>query len=673
MGETRKPDFSGYATRANVKCSDGRTIKPEAFQHMDGQEVPLVWGHGHKDINNVLGKAVLHARADGIYADCYTNDTNSGEIAKKIVRHGDVKALSIFANQLLERGAEVLHGNIREVSLVLAGANRGAFIDNVVVTHGDGYDDEVLAEEAVISAGEQPVLAHSDESDEDDEELEDDESDESDDDEDEDDELEHADGDTIKDVIGTMNEEQQDVLYYLVAEAMNKNSDDSAEHGENTEEGDLTHQEGNEDMPRNAFEHNDGANDSSERRGSTLTHDQLSTIIEEGKANGSFKDALLAHADEYGITNIEMLFPDATAVSNKPEWITRRMEWVEKVLGATKKLPYAKIKSWSADLTHEEARAKGYIKANVKKEQFFAIQKRETGPKTIYKKQRLDRDDILDITEFDVVSWLWVEMNFMLREEIARAILVGDGREVDDPDKIDETKIRPVAHDDPFYTDVLVVPANVSGEAMVEAVIRGRENYKGKGQPDAYMTRSVLNDMLLVKDKMGRRLYRNRAELASELEVNEIVLVPVLEDQHTDDGDILMILVNLADYSVGTNKGGEITKFSDFDIDVNQEKLLIEGRMSGALTEHKTAQVVVRQAGTLVDPDVPTFNTSTGVLTVPNETGVVYKNQDTDATLTAGAQSAIAAGASVSVVAVPATGYYFPHNTDADWTFTRDA
>jgi len=654
-------DFGGYATKAGLKCSDGRTIAPEAFKHMDGEQIPLVWQHMHDTPENVLGHAFLKDRKDGMYAYCYFNDTPQGQNAKILVEHKDIKCLSIYANGLIEKSKKVLHGNIGEVSLVLRGANPGARIDYVRVQHGDSPEDIVtLDDEAIITTGES---------------------------------LEHASGDTktYQDVYDTLDAEQKALVEFMLAKALGsakqsdsepdnkdaKNDEDDEskddDKDDNGSEGtDLEHKEKDDTMTRNVFENNkdeQGGSGDAARTG-TLTHSQISTIFDDAKKLGSFKEAYLAHVDEYGITNIEVLFPDAQAIENKPEWITRRMEWVEKVLNATRKLPFSKIKSLSADLTHEEARAKGYIKATMKKEQFFAIAKRETTPKTIYKKQKLDRDDIIDITDFDVVAWLWVEMRFMLREEIARAVLVGDGREVDDEDKIDETKIRPIAFDDPFYTDVISVPANVGSQDLVEAVLRARDNYKGTS-PTAFMTNAVLVDMLLAKDKMGRRLYRTTAELAAELMVNDIVEVPVLEGVERDGAEVLMILVNLGDYAIGSTRGGEITTFDDFDIDYNQYKYLIEGRMSGALTKHKSAQVVVRGAGTLATPAVPTFVSSTGVVTIPTVTGVTYKNQETDATLTPGAQTALAAGDSVSVVAVPNTGYYFPHNFDADWTFTR--
>lgn len=663
-------DFGGYATKAGLKCSDGRTITSDAFKHMDGQEIPLVWQHMHSSPDNVLGHARLEHRKDGVYAYCFFNDTPAAKNAKALVEHKDVKALSIYANALVEKNKQVLHGNLCEVSLVLAGANPGAKIDYVRVAHSAG-DIEVLPDEAVIYSNEP---------------------------------LQHADGTTYQDVFETLNEDQKALMAFMVEQAMASQSaahsadgegEEDKQEGEKSEEKDVEPAEENKNdeaeddtalehkekdtMTRNVFENDDnGGSGGGARTTSVLNHSQMATIIGDAKKSGSFKEAFLAHAGEYGITNIEILFPDAKALDTKPEWITRRMEWVEGVLGGTRKLPFSRIKSLAADLTHEEARAKGYIKATMKKEQFFAITKRETTPKTIYKKQKLDRDDIIDITDFDVVAWLWAEMYFMLREEIARAILVGDGREIDDEDKIDETKIRPIAFDDPFYTDVINVPANVDSGDLVEAVLRGRNNYKGTA-PKAYMTNAVMVDMLLAKDSLRRRYYNTKADLASALGVSEIVEVPVLEGVQRDGAEVLMIIVNLSDYAIGTTAGGEITKFDDFDIDFNQYKYLIEGRMSGALINHKRAQVVLRGSGTQATPTAPTFNSGTGVITIPTVTGVTYKTQDTGplgaagTTLSAGAQTALTAGQSQSIVATPNTGYYFAHNTDADWVFTRPA
>jgi hypothetical protein len=645
-------DFGGYATKVGLKCSDGRTITSDAFKHMDGQEIPLVWQHVHNNPDNVLGFARLeHRDNDGVYAYGFFNDTPAGQNTKKLVQHGDITFLSIYANQLVEKNKQVLHGEIGEVSLVLKGANKGAKIDYVNIQHADG-EVEVLETEAVITMGI---------------------------------ELEHADGKTYQDVYDTLDDDQRALVEVMVSKALEDKTvthsdiEKPAEKVEGDSKKDgaaddtaLEHKE-KDTMTRNVFEQGKPeASTDVARTGATLTHSQIQTIFEDAAKLGSFKEAVLAHADEYGITNIEMLFPEARALDTRPEWITRRMEWVEGVLNGTRKLPFSRIKSLTADLTHDEARAKGYIKGNLKKEQFFSIARRDTTPKTIYKKQKLDRDDIVDITDFDVVAWLWVEMYFMLREELARAILVGDGREVDDEDKIDETKIRPIAYDDTFYTDVVTVPANVSPSALIEAVLRARNNYKGTA-PTAYMTNGVMIDMLLEKDNLGRRYYNTKQELAAALNVQAIVEVEILEGAMRDGAEIQMIIVNMGDYSVGSTRGGEITKFDDFDIDYNQYKYLIETRLSGALTSPKRAQVIVRGAGTLANPTVPTFVASTGVITIPTVTGVTYKNQQTGATLSAGAQTALAAGASESVVAVPNTGYYFPHNFDADWTFTRDA
>lgn len=649
-------DFGGYATKVGLKCSDGRTITSDAFKHMDGQEIPLVWQHVHDNPENVLGFAKLeHRENDGTYAYCFFNDTPAAKNSKMLVEHGDIKALSIFANQLVEKNKQVLHGEIGEVSLVLKGANKGALIDYIRVAHSDGFGETTIQtsdDEAIIYTG-----------------LE----------------LQHASGETFQDVFETLDEKQKELFYTMVSKALedktavtHSDTDKTADGDEDTKtEGDeddstLEHKE-KDTMTRNVFEQNksedskDGA-----RTGGTLTHDAIKTIWNDGIKMGSFKESLLVHADEYGITNIEMLFPEARSLDTKPEWITRRMEWVDGVLNGTRKVPFSRIKSLTADLTMDTARAKGYIKGNVKKEQFFTIARRDTSPKTIYKKQKLDRDDIVDITDFDIVEWLWVEMYFMLREELARAILVGDGREPDDDDKIDEDKIRPIAYDDPFFTDVLVVPTNVSPSGLIEAVLRGRNNYKGSA-PTAFMTNGIMVDMLLEKDNNGRRYYNSKAELAVALNVRDIVEVDILENAMRDNAEIQMVIVNMGDYTIGSTKGGEITKFSDFDIDVNQEKYLIETRVSGALTSPKRAQVVVRTAGTLATPTVPTFVPATGVVTIPTVTGVTYKDQQTGTTLSAGAQAALDPEESVSIMAVPNTGYYFPHNFDADWSFTRPA
>jgi HK97 family phage prohead protease len=655
-------DFGGYATRAGVKCTDGRTITPDAFKHQDNMQVPLIWQHLHEEPQNVLGHANLEHKADGIYAYCFLNDTDAGKAAGTLIKHKDIRFLSIFANGLVEKKKTVLHGDIREVSLVLAGANPGAQIDYVRVAHSDG--EVVEADDAAIIYTDFEIeLAHADSA---------------------------TDKKTYQDVYDSLNDDQRALVEFMLSEALgsakhsatdedkvendDNENDDNEKSGDGSEDKTLEHKEKDTTMTRNVFEtdsnKNSGSGDALRDGQPHLNHSQMATILATAKKVGSFKEAVLVHAEDYGITNIEVLFPDAVAIDNKPEWITRKMAWVEGVLNGTRKLPFAKIKSLSADLTHDEARAKGYIKGTMKKDQFFAVAKRETGPKTIYKKQKLDRDDIIDATEFDVVAWLWVEMRFMLREEVARAILVSDGREIDDEDKISETSIRPIAFDDEFYTDVINVPANVGSSDLIEAVLRGRNNYKGTS-PTAYMTNAVMVDMLLSKDKLGRRYYSTKADLAAALMVQEIVEVPVMEDLQRDGAEVLMIIVNLSDYAVGSTRGGEITTFDDFDIDYNQYKYLIETRLSGALTKHKSAQIILRGSGTLVTPTVPTFNSGTGVVTIPTVTGVTYKNQETLVTLSAGAQTALDPGEELSVVAVPNAGYYFPHNHDADWNFLR--
>jgi hypothetical protein len=665
-----EPDFSGWASKASIKCGDGRTIMPDAFKHQDKQTVPLVWQHMHNDPENVLGHAVLEARPEGVYAHAFFNDTPKGLTAKALVQHGDVESLSIFANKLIERSKQVFHGIIREVSLVLSGANPGAVIENVAVAHSDG-EVETIDDEAVIYMG-TPIEYENDEV------------------------VEHADGDdkTVQDVFDSFTEEQKQVVYYMIGAAVDAASsgssaaqsavnDDDGQHnlggtetgttGETSNDpsnGTIEHQDPEEGITMaNVFENQNGGGGG---QGASLTHSQLQTIVEDAKKMGSFKDSFLKHAVEYGIENIDVLFPEARAISNSPELIARRQEWVNKVLGGTRKTPFSRIKTVSADITLEQARAKGYVKGNLKKEEWFTLARRITTPTTIYKKQKLDRDDIIDITDLDVVAFLKGEMRLMLDEEIARAILVGDGREVDDDDKINEGNIRPIAHDDDFFSHRVVIPANTGSEGLIESMLRSRTKYRGSGQPTLYCTEDLLTDMLLGKDKMGRRYYKDMEELRTALRVADIVTPDVMEDQTADGGDLLAVIVNMTDYTVGADRGGQVSMFDDFDIDYNQYKYLIETRMSGALTKFKSALVFVRSAGTMVEPTVPTFNAATGVVTIPATTGVVYTNGDTNAVLTAGAQPAINAGESIEVVADPADGYYFPHNTDNDWTFTRN-
>jgi hypothetical protein len=681
-----EPDFSGWATKAGLKCSDGRTIMPEAFKHQDKVTVPLVWQHGHDSPDNILGHAVLEARDEGVYAYGFFNSTPQGQNSKTLVQHKDIDKLSIYANKLVEKSKQVFHGMIREVSLVLAGANPGAMIDYVAIQHGDGTIDQ-LEDEAVIYTG--LSLSHSDEggvesTDEQGPSVQDVYDDMTEEQqsvvhymvgaalEATDDNVEHADlgpDASVQDVYNTLNEEQKSVVNYMIGAALEAAGADLSQSDADDEDNTIVHkdEEGNT-MTRNVFE-GSATTDAGQKK---LSHDQLKTIVEDAKKLGSFKESMLAHAVDYGIEDIEVLFPDARNLTNAPELISRRMEWVTSVINGVKKSPFARIKTTSADITHDEARAKGYVKGNLKKEEWFKLNSRITTPTTIYKKQKLDRDDIIDITDLDVVAWLKGEMRLMLDEEIARAILVGDGREVEDEDKVDENCIRPIAHDDDFYAHKVVLPTSVSGDGLVEAILRARLVYRGSGTPTLYLTEELLTDLLLGKDKMGRRYYNSVEELRIALRVADIQTVDVFVGATVDTGELLAVLVNLSDYTAGANQGGQVAMFDDFDIDYNQYKYLMETRMSGALTKFKSALVFSRAAGTLVNPTVPTFNTTTGVLTVPNQTGVVYRNADTDAVFTAGNQPAVAAGTSVSVDADPDNGYYFPGNIVTDWTFTRN-
>lgn len=652
-------DFSGYATKAGLRCSDGRVIMPEAFKHMDGMKVPLVWQHGHSNPDNVLGHAILEAREDGMYTYAFFNETPQGQNANALVQHGDIVSLSIYANQLIEKSKQVFHGMIREVSLVLSGANPGALIDNVRVAHSDGAIDE-LEDEAVIYTG--LSLEHADGDFEDDEDEDDNEEDEMD--------LEHAEGKTVKDVFDTLNEEQKNVVYYMIGAALEEAAKKSVKQSSitYTDEDSLNHQEGNVDMTRNVFEQNGSAMTAS---GPSLTHAQLTTIVDDAKKIGSFKESLLAHADEYGITDIDLLFPDAKNVTSQPDLIARRTEWVKAIIDGAKHSPFARIKSLAADLTADEARAKGYVKGNLKKDEVIKLLRRVTTPTTVYKKQKLDRDDIVDITDLDVVAWLKWEMRFMLEEELARAILIGDGREPDDMDKIDEDKLRPIAWDHEMYAHPVAVPANVTPEAVIESVLRARKYYKGTGTPNFYTTDDILTDMILIKDKMGRRLYNTEAELAAALRVGRIVVVEVMENTP----DLLGIIVNISDYTIGADKGGQLSMFEDFDIDYNQEKYLMETRISGALTKPKSAVVIKRTSGTTVVAAAPVADFDDNKLTIPTVTGVEYY----DVTSVEGTGTKLTNGdtyhltATTDIEARAATGYSFGHNTDNDWTYAFNA
>ena len=566
-----KYDFSGWATKNNLKCSDGRTILKDAFKENDGQKVPLVWNHQHNDPNNVLGHALLENRNDGVYAYCAFNDTEAGQQAKQLVEHGDVASLSIYANKLKQRGNDVIHGVIREVSLVLAGANPGAFID-VVMSHGeDSEGDGVISmmEDISLSNGEidDNTISHAEENKEDKKVAED------------------SKDMTIQDVINTMTEDQKNAMYYLIGKAIE--GDDENDEG------------GDENMKHNVF---DQTEDTQEN---TLSHDAMNTIISDAKRYGSLKESFLAHAQEYGIENIDYLFPEAETLNKTPEFIKRDTGWVSKVMNGVHHTPFSRIKSMFADITEDDARAKGYIKGNLKKEEVFSLLKRTTTPTTIYKKQKLDRDDVIDITDFDVVAWLKTEMRMMLDEEIARAILIGDGRLSSSDDKINEQNIRPIVSDADLYTikTKITIANNATSDdkakAFIRSVIKSRKNYKGSGEPTLYTTEDLVTDCLLLEDNTGRVIYDSLEKLKNVLRVKEIVTVPVMEGLKDADGnDVLAIVVNLADYNVGADKGGAINMFDDFDIDYNQQKYLIETRCSGALTKPYSAIAIsLEQAG----------------------------------------------------------------------------
>lgn len=570
-----KYDFSGWATRNNIKCSDGRTILRDAFKHNDGQTVPLVWNHQHNESANVLGHAVLENREEGVYAYCTFNDTEAGKNAKLLVEHGDVTALSIYANQLKQNGSNVMHGTIREVSLVLAGANPGAFIDSII-RHGEFCEDE-----AVIYTGENLTLEHADQK----------PSDKAGEDNKGDGKVEGNKEKTIKDVVDSMSEEQKNVLYALVGQALEgKEMAQSAIEENNIEDG------GEQEMKHNVFEGRETD------KKDVLSHDAMETIFKDAKRYGSLKESFLAHAENYGIKDIEWLFPDAKNVNMPPDFIKRDDSYVQKVMRGVHHVPFSRIKSMHADITADQARAKGYIKGKLKKEEVFTLLKRTTSPTTIYKKQKLDRDDVIDITDFDVVAWLKMEMRMMLDEEIARAILVGDGRLSSDDDKINEMCIRPIATDADLYcvkAKVSVAAAATEDEiakAFIRTVIKSRKEYKGSGSPTLFTTEDILTNCLLLEDKNGRIIYDTVEKLATALRVKEIVTVEVMEGAKTkveeQEKPLMALMVNLVDYYVGADKGGAVNMFDDFDIDYNQQKYLMETRCSGALVKPYSAIAV---------------------------------------------------------------------------------
>lgn len=578
-------DFGGWATRNDLKCSDGRVIRRDAFKHDDGIKVPLVWNHQHNDPRNVLGHAWLENRPEGVYTYGFFNDSESGEIGKILVKHGDICALSIYANQLQQRGCDVLHGEIREVSLVHAGANPGAFIDSML-KHGEDSDDE-----AIIYTGMPLYLSHSD-ADKQEDKADNGEKKET--SEKKDDPEKKTDSDeekTVADVINSMTEEQKNVMYAMIGQAMDDQGESDPESEDNNDDDSKG---GTNTMKHNVFDKDDRQKENVliHSDGSEVSSEEISTIFGDIKRYGSLKDSVLAH----GIDNVDYLFPDAQTLANTPEFIQRDTGWVKKVMSGVHHTPFSRIKSIFADITEDDARAKGYFKGKLKKEEVFGLLKRTTTPTTVYKKQKMDRDDVVDITDFDVVAWLKSEMRMMLDEELARAYLIGDGRLASSDDKINEQNIRPILKDEELYTIQAIVSVQSSAteddkaREFIRTAIKARKNYKGSGQPTLYTTEDILTDCLLLTDTTGRDLYTDVAQLAKKLRVKEIVTVPVMEGVNGKNGGALMgIIVNLADYNVGADRGGAVNMFDDFDIDYNQQKYLIETRCSGALIKPYSA------------------------------------------------------------------------------------
>lgn len=581
-------DFAGWATKNDLLCTDGRTIRRDAFKDCDGLTVPLVYQHDHSDPTNVLGHCLLENRDEGVYCYGFFNDTEKARHAKESVKHKDISRLSIYANHLKQSGGDVLHGMIREVSLVMTGANPGAQIETVL-GHAEEFD-----EEAVITTGEELVT-----------DMEDNET------------VVHADeaeskapaktnDESIEDVFNTLNDKQKKAVYALIGLALQDKESNEAKHTD----------EGEEDMKYNAFE---GAT----QKKNTISHEDMKVILADAKRCGSLREAVIAHMEDedgvlahldvptegmttsanvqnYGVNDPSFLFPEYKELNNIPEWIKRDTGWVSKVMSKVGHTPFSRVKTQFADITEDAARAKGYMKGNLKKEEVFSLLKRTTDPQTIYKKQKMDRDDIIDITDFDVIRWIKGEMRMMLDEELARAILIGDGRLPSDDDKISEDHIRPVITDKPlFNTKVNVaVPANATNsdvaEEFIDSCIRARKNYKGSGNPDLYTTEDMLTEMLLLKDGIGHKLYKTESELATTLRVNSIITVEPMEGLQVDSKDLLGVIVNLADYKVGADKGGAVEMFDDFDIDYNQFKYLIETRCSGALVKPFSALTLLK-------------------------------------------------------------------------------
>lgn len=557
---TQKWDFSGWATRNDLHCSDGKTIRRDAFKDCDGKTVPIFWNHQHDSVDNVLGHGLLENRPEGVYFYGAFNDDEEGAKARKRVQHGDIRSLSIMANQLKQIGSDVIHGIIREVSLVPAGANPGAFIDTVM-EHGEEVGDAMI-----IGYDENLVVYHADELDDTNPK-----------------DTSKEDDKTLEDIIASMSDDQKTVMYGLVGEALGLNPED-----ETLEQSEKL---GGNDMKFNVFENRDKGRVKTgvlmHSDGSEVTVDEISEIFKDAKRLGSLKDAVLQH----GIDQVDYLFPDDRTITTQPTFIQRDMGWVTDVMNSVHHTPFARVKSVFADITEDDARAKGYIKGKMKKEEFFGLIKRRTEPTTVYKKQKMDRDDMIDITDFDIAAWLKTEMRMMLNEELARAYLIGDGRPASSDDHINDQNIRPVAFDDDLFTvhaDIEVASSATDDDkakAIIRGVIKNRKLYRGSGNPVMYTTEDVLTDMLLLEDTLGHSLYADETALARKMRVSKIVTVPVMENVTGKNGNpLIAVVVNMRDYNVGADRGGAVNMFGDFDIDYNQQKYLIETRCSGALT-----------------------------------------------------------------------------------------
>jgi len=595
-----KCDFSGYATKNDVRCSDNKVIRHGAFAAYDGKSVPLVWQHQHKDVTNVLGHADLEVREDGVYAYAHLNHSDAGRTAREMVRNGDIKAMSIYATHVKARGNDVVHGELVEVSLVLRGANPGAYIDQVSIQHGDNGDE---IEAVMYTDAQIDFVSHSD-----DEEDEDFEAEETDDVEhaEEEPEAHEAESDeddpTLGEIFEGMTDQQKTAVYAIVGQIVNADDEEAEEPVEDTAHSDTTTED--------TMAHQNVFEGSKTEELPVLTHADVEQIFADAKSCGSLKEAVLSHADNYGIKQIDTLFPDAKNLWTTPEFIKRKTDWVSSVVGAAKHSPFSRIKTQFADITADEARAKGYIKGNKKKDEVFSLLKRTTSPTTIYKKQKLDRDDILDITDFDVVTWIRGEMRIMIEEELGRAVLLGDGREASSDDKIKEDCIRPVYKEDTLYAPRVILAKETTTEDMLDSIVRAMDDYEGSGNPTWFAAPQVITEILLLKDKMGHRLFSSLSDLADYVGVSKIVKVPLMKNlvrtsNKNGKVDALGIIVNMSDYTIGADKGGQLFAAEDFDISFNQYHYLLETRLSGALTKVKSAIILERkqEAGSPVAED----------------------------------------------------------------------